>query len=126
MGRTLSDDAALDCLTAAKARLPRSTVYLSFVLVAAVFTIRCDIVADARPASLDRSLEDRAETGRDPFALSTRHSACSSTGTYTRQEKCLVRIDIPDTGYDGLVEKKRLDRNASSATRTKEQFTRRT
>ena len=112
MRRPPGEANALDRAAATGARLARSAVDAELVLVSALQAAPADVVADRRAARFDGSRQDAPDGGQYPVGFGRRQRCPKPARVDAGRTTRLVRIDIADTGEDGLVEKEGLQRTA--------------
>src|SRR5436309_7681042 len=117
VGAARAEHHTRDPRAAGGARLAAARVDAALALVLAVAPVRRHVVADARAARLDRTLEHAVQTGGDRVALAARDARGASRRPPARAEERLVRVDVPDASEDRLIEQEILDRHAPLARR---------
>jgi hypothetical protein len=104
---------------AAYTRFTPPSVHGMKALKVASATIGLAVIPDRRAAACDRAFEHTARR-RQNRSRSPDGALSRRPGGDARGEERLVRVDVPETGKDPLIEKERFDRRAAAAEETSE------
>src|SRR5229473_2216484 len=115
-GRAAGLDDAPDALGAgaAGAGLALPAIDRPAVLEIAELAIGLDIIAQRRPAGLDRLAENLADRGGEPGGTRPGHRCGEPARRQTGTKESFADIDVAEPGDDPLVEQRRLDRGQSA------------
>ena len=108
MGRPGPDHDPLDRAAAARAGLAGPLVDLELLLHRSV-AVRRRVVVDRTAAPLDSLRQDRPHLPIQPPLVGRSQRPGRAQRVEPRRPKRLVRIDVPDTGHERLVEQQRLE-----------------
>ena len=112
MRTTLRDNNAFDECPTAHTRLTCTAIDLNMFQVRSGPVERVAVSAERRATMFDAGYQSALDTRMQSRQLIGSEAGGGPQGVNPRAEQCLISVDVAQTGDDGLIEQRALDRAA--------------